>query len=60
MNEKALAYLYKQIKKKRIALGRAEEKPNRSHSEITDIMQSIEILEYLVGVVLKNGENIIG
>lgn len=55
MNEKALAYLYKQIKQKRIALGKAEEKPNRSHSEIVDIMNSIEILEYLVGVVLKNG-----
>ena len=36
--QKALEWLYKQLKKKRIALGRAEEKPNRAESEINDII----------------------
>ena len=54
MNEKALVYLYKQIKKKKIALSQAEEKTNRSHSEIVDIHNTIEILDYLVTLVLKD------
>ena len=48
MNEKALEWLNKQLKKKHIALECAEQKPNRSDTEMANINAAIEILEYLV------------
>lgn len=51
--ELALKWLYKQLKKKRIALGHAEQK--RNAGEIEDIKQSIEIIEWIIDVVLKEG-----
>ena len=53
--ENALDWLYRQLKKKRIALGNAERKPNRTEEEINNINSDINILEYIIGVVLKNG-----
>ena len=56
-NQRALEWLYKNLKKKRIALDNAEQKPNRSEREIEDIRSAIEIIEYIIGVVLKDGGN---
>lgn len=52
--EKALAWLYKQLKKKRIALDDAERKPNRSYSELLNIKEDIACIEYIAGEVLKH------
>lgn len=52
-NYTALDWLYKQLKQKRIALGRAESKPNVNSSEIADIQWAIEILEWIIAEVLK-------
>ena len=48
MNERALAWLHKQLRKKKIALFRAENKPIVSDKEIADIEDAIDILEYLI------------
>ncbi len=50
----ALKWLYSQLKKKRIALGHAEQKHNER--EIEDIKQSIEIIEWIIDMVLKVGD----
>ena len=51
MTERALAWLHKQLRKKKIALFRAENKPIISEKEIADIENAIDILEYLIAVV---------
>lgn len=56
-NYTALEWLYKQLKKKRVALGNAESKPNVSSGEIADIQWSIETIEYIISVVLERGGN---
>ena len=50
-HEIALKWLYTQLKKKRIALGRAEEKGN-SH-EVDDINRTIDIIEWIISAVLE-------
>lgn len=52
----ALLWLYKQLKQKRVALGNAERKPNVNSSEIEDVKTSIEIIEYIIGIVLERKE----
>lgn len=52
--ETALKWLYTQLKKKRIALGHAEQKGNEP--EINDIKQAIDIIEWIIEVVMK-GKN---
>ncbi len=47
--EIALKWLYTQLKKKRIALGRAEAKGNSR--EVDDINRTIDIIEWIIGVV---------
>ena len=53
MREKALDWLYRQLKKKRIALGRAETKPNTPKSEMKNIRSDIETIEWIIGELLK-------
>ena len=53
-NQRALEWLNKQLKKKLIALERAEQKPNRSDAEIADINSGIDILMYLIEVVMND------
>ena len=54
MQHQALEWLYKPLKKKRIALGHAEQK--RNEREINDIIHSIEIIEWIIAEGLK-GDN---
>ena len=56
-NSRALEWLYRQLKKKRIALSRAEQKPNSAERELNDIRSAIETIEYIIEVVLKDGRN---
>jgi hypothetical protein len=48
----ALKWLYDQLRKKRIALGKAEDKMNVSPLEIESLQSSIEIIEWIIGEVL--------
>lgn len=52
MNQKALQWVEKQIRKTRISIGHAESKPNVSAREVADLYEKLEILEYISQVVL--------
>ena len=56
MQYQALQWLYKQLKRKRVALGACERRPNHTEQEINDIMAAIETIEYIIGVVNAKGE----
>lgn len=56
MQYKALQWLYKQLKDKRIALGKTDKKPNHTEKEINDIQTAIDTIEYIIGVVTAKGE----
>ena len=56
MNEKALKYLYGLLKDTRIALGKAERKPNVDPSELDNLRSKIDILEYSAAAVLAYEE----
>ena len=53
--ETALKWLYGQLRRKRIALGQAEKKPNVDAVEIENQQESIEIIEWIIGKVLEGG-----
>lgn len=53
MREKALKWLYKELKRTRVAFGHAEWKPNVNHQELDELRGKIDILEYLCGLVIK-------
>lgn len=53
----ALKWLYGQLKKKRIAWGKAEGKTNVPPLELESIEEAIEAIEWIIGKVLEyNGE----
>lgn len=45
--EAAIAWLDKQQKQKEIALYNTANKPNRSETEIDDILEALDVIEYL-------------
>lgn len=49
----ALKWLYDQLRKKRIALGKAESKPGVSAEEIESLQSSIDVIEWIIGKVLE-------
>lgn len=53
MREKALEWLYKELKSTRVALGHAEVKKGVKQPELDDLRGKIDLLEYLCGVVTK-------
>ena len=53
MREKALKWLYDWLRKKRVALGWAEDKTNVQKEEIENIESTIELIEYIIGKVLE-------
>jgi len=52
MREKALAYLYRKLRKAKQALGHAESKPNVDAKELESLNEQIEILDWLAAVAL--------
>ena len=56
MRHQALEWLYRQVRKKRQALGSAEKRPGCTAEELANLKNSIDILEYVCGVVLAKGE----
>lgn len=53
MRDDALSYLYKKLKKARIALAFAESKPGTTQKELDNIQRKIAVLEWITQVVLK-------
>lgn len=53
MREKALKWLYDWLRKKRVALGWAEDKSNVQKEEIENLEQAIELIEWIIGKVLE-------
>lgn len=51
--ETALKWLYGQLRRKRIALGQAEGKPNVDAVEVENLQSAIDVIEWLIGVVLE-------
>ena len=52
----ALKWLYGELRRKRIALGKAEGKPNVSPLEIESLESAIETIEWIIGKVLECNE----
>jgi hypothetical protein len=50
MNEKALAWLHKQLKSKEMGLYRALHKVNASEQEIENLENAIEVIDYLIKI----------
>ena len=55
MLNRSYTYLTRRLKKARVSLARAEEKPNGAQ-EVRDIQNKIEILEYLQGLVTQEAK----
>lgn len=51
--EKALDYLYRDLKKTRIALANAERKPGVKQTELDDLQGKADAIEWIIAVVLK-------
>lgn len=55
--EIALKWLYGQLRRKRVALGKAEGKMNVSPLEIESLSSAIEVIEWIIGVVLEGKDD---
>ena len=53
MEQKALEWLYSQLRKKRIALGQAERKPNCNEDELKNIQTAIEVIEWITEMIMR-------
>lgn len=53
MRERALKWLYGQLRQKRQFLGHAEYKLNVPKEEIERLEQAIEVIEWIIGKVLE-------
>lgn len=49
----ALTYLYKELKRLKISLANAEMRPNITTEELQNIENKIFIVDYLIGITLK-------
>ena len=50
---RALHYLYKNQKRAKFSLARAEEKPRHRHEEISDLENKLEVLDWLIALAIK-------
>lgn len=53
MRDAALAYLYRELRSARIALGHAEYRQGVTQEELDRIQHRIDVLEWLTGIVLE-------
>jgi hypothetical protein len=53
MREKALEWLYKEIRRLRQSLGHAEQKHGVTQGELDALTGKLDMLEYLCGLVIK-------
>lgn len=57
IREIALEYLYSELKKAKIALGRAESRPGVTAEELENIQRKILVFDYLTPLVLEAKED---
>ena len=55
--ERALEYLYRELRKAKIALGQVETRPGVTHQELKNLRNKIEVLDYLTPLVLTAKED---
>ena len=53
MRDEALKYLYKQLKKARIAQAFVDHKTGATQKELDNIQRKIDVLEWIIPVVMK-------
>lgn len=53
--EKALDYLYRDLKRTRIALANAERREGVKQEELEDLASKAEVIEWLTALALKEG-----
>ena len=51
--QKALEFLYREQRAAKIALGRAEDKPNVTAEEITNLEKKIAAIDWLIPLAIK-------
>ena len=54
--EDALRFLYKQLKDAKIALGRAEDRPNVKQEELDNLQRKIDVIDWLIPLAIKAEE----
>lgn len=55
MKDAALNWLYTELKRARISLGRAEYKPGETEVEKASLRAKMDMLEWVAAIVLKYG-----
>lgn len=53
MRQLALEWLYRELKKAKIALGHAESRPGVAREELDNLQRKIDVLDYLTYLVIK-------
>ena len=53
MRQLALDWLYRELKKAKIALGHAETRPGVTQEELDNLQRKIDVLDYLTTLVNK-------
>lgn len=53
MRKLALEWLYRELKKTKIALGHAESRPGVKREELDNLQRKIDVLDYLTTLVNK-------
>lgn len=56
IREDALRFLYKNLKDAKIALGRAENKPNAKHEELDNLKRKIAVMDWIIPLVIQAKE----
>ena len=51
--EDALRFLYKHLKDAKIALGRAENRPNVKQEELANLERKIAVMDWIIPLVIK-------
>lgn len=53
MRQKALEWLYRELKRSKIALGYAESRPGVTQQDLDNLQRKIDVLDYLTTLVNK-------
>lgn len=55
--EEALRFLYKHLKKAKIALGQAENRPGVTAEELANLQKKIDVIDWIVPLVITAKED---
>lgn len=54
--DRALAWLYRELKAAKIALGRAETRPGVTQEELNNLQAKIDVIDWITPIVIKMTE----